>query len=398
MVNVGWAVATFAPRSSSLADRESDMSEKQSQQSKLIDGPVASSERGPSRNRTLGISRIAMTGGAGFLGQLFLKRLLLMPEVTEVHVFDIQAPQFVHSNKLFFHRLDLTKDGADVEMAKVLLDRQVPLFVHAALFMDPGKFSAKRREVESIGTFHVLNAVAEAKVERLFVFSSTFVYGAHPSNPNFLRESKPLQGRGPGYVRTRVDVENQVFEFSQEYSGVQVLTLRFAPIFGPSAQSTLARYFLSGLIPKVLGYDPLFQFLHEEDAARAALSALHSSRSGIYNIVGRGVLPLSTGFHICGRIAVPVMPGAVRATFGLGHLLRIWDISSELVPMFQYICLADGQKAATDLGFVAEYSSRQALKSMVEANRLRRVGFSVPSFGLGEERPESGQRGFERVY
>jgi UDP-glucose 4-epimerase len=370
------------------------MSENQSQQLNL----GKSNSSGQSRNRNVGISRIARSGGAGFLGQLLLKRLLLMPEVTEVHVFDIQTPQFVHSNKLFFHRLDLTKDGADVEMAKVLLDRQVPLFIHAALFMDPGKFSGKRREVESIGTFHVLNAVAEAKVERLFVFSSTFVYGAHPSNPNFLREDAPLQSRGPGYVRTRVDVEKQVQEFSREYPGVQVLALRFAPIFGPSAQSTLARYFLSGVIPKILGFDPLFQFLHEEDAGRAALWALHSSRSGVYNIVGRGVLPLSTGFHICGRIGVPVFPGLVKTTFRLGHLLRIWDISADLVPMFQYICVADGQKASTDLGFVAEYSSRQALKSMVEANRLRRVGFSVPSFGLGEERPESGQRGFERVY
>jgi UDP-glucose 4-epimerase len=329
---------------------------------------------------------------------LVLKRLLLLPEVTEVHVFDIQPPAPINSNKLFFHRMDLTKDGADAELAKALSERGVKVFVHAALFSEFGKFSPKRREVESIGTFHVLNAVAQAKVERFFAFSSTFVYGANPSNPNFMRETQPLQSRGPGFVRTRVDVEKQILEFARDYQAVQTVILRFAPVLGPAANGTLGRYFLSGTIPKVMGYDPLFQFVHEEDAARAALLALQSTRSGVFNIVGRGVLPLSTGFHLCGRLPIPIPPSLVRWAFGLGHALGVWGIPHDLVPFFQYIFVADGHKARDELGFVAEYSSRQALKSMVEAHRLRQIGFSVPSFGLGEERPESSQRGFERVY
>jgi UDP-glucose 4-epimerase len=283
-------------------------------------------------------------------------------------------------------------------LARSLSERSIPVLVHAALFSDYGRFGWRRREVESIGTFHVLNAVAQARVDRLFAFSSTFVYGASPSNANFLRESSSLQSRGPSFVRTRVDVEKQILDFARDYDAVQTVILRFAPILGPSAHGTLARYFLAGVIPKVMGYDPLFQFVHEEDAARAALLALQSSRSGVFNIVGQGVMPLSTGFHMCGRLPVPVPPPFVRWTFGLGYSLGVWQIPADMVPFFQYLCVADGRRARDELGFVAEYSSRQALKSMVEAHRLRRVGFSVPSFGLGEERPESNQRGFERVY
>lgn len=364
--------------------------ESRSQKSRLGEGSV--------RSRPVSLAKLAVSGGSGFLGQLVLKKLLLLPEVTEVHVFDVQPPVVSQSNKIFFHRMDLTREGADFELARVLAERGISVFIHAALFSDQGKFSSRRREIESIGTFHVLNAVAQSRVERFFAFSSTFVYGAHSSNPNFMRETQPLQARGPAFVRTRVDVEKQILEFSKHYPGVQSVILRFAPILGPAAHGTLARYFLSGAIPKVMGYDPLFQFVHEEDAARAALLALQSSRSGVFNIVGRGVMPLSTGFHMCGRLALPIPPPFVRWTFQLGYTLGVWQIPQEMVPFFQYLCVADGRCAREELGFVAEYSSRQALKSMVEAHRLRQVGFSVPSLGLGEERPESSQRGFERVY
>jgi UDP-glucose 4-epimerase len=343
------------------------------------------------------LARIALTGACGFLGGLVLKRLLALPEVQEIHIFDVRPPVQTHSNKLFFHRLDLTRDAADEELAQALIDRGVTTFLHGALFNDPGRYSAERREVESIGTFHVLNAVAEARVERLFVFGSTLVYGARTSNPNFMRESQPLPTSSVSFVRTRVDVEKQVAGFAHAYPQTQVLVLRFAPVMGPSAQHTLARYFLSGVVPKVLGYDPLFQFIHEDDALRAVLLALQSGCRGAYNITGKGVIPLSTGIHLCGRFPIPVPSFMVGPVLQTGRALGVWGPSAQMAPFFKYLCVADGEKARQELGFEARYSSRQALKSMVEAYRLRKIGFSTPSSSLGEERPSARQPGFERV-
>lgn len=343
------------------------------------------------------LKKIALTGGAGYLGLMLLKHLLKLPEVDEVHVFDVRAPLEVHSNKLFFHRLDLTRDTADTQLAEVLLERDIGVFIHGALFADPSHFSAKRREVESIGTFHILNAVAEAQCQHLYVLSSTFVYGASTDNPNFLKEVRKLPSSGPDFVRTRVDVEKQVAEFAREYRSCRVTTLRFAPILGPNAHHTMARYFIAGIIPKVMGYDPLLQFVHEEDAIRAVLLALRLGLAGTFNIVGKGVLPLSTGIHISGRFPVALPSFLVQPVFELGHQLRVWGLSRSMVPFFMYLCVADGQKAKSVLGFEAKYSSRQALKSMIEANRLSRIGFGAPTPSLGEERPAQGQPGFERI-
>ncbi|MCA2959868.1 MAG: NAD-dependent epimerase/dehydratase family protein, partial [Silvanigrellales bacterium] len=251
-------------------------------------------------------THIALTGASSFLGGLLLKRLVETPSVREVHVFDVKTP-VVTSSKLIFHRIDLTRDNADAEVAAVLKANGIRLFIHGALFSGPQRNASKAREVESIGTFQVLNAVAEAGIKRLLVLSDTFVYGALPSHPNFLTESMPV-GRGPGpeFVRTRAEVEKQIQEFSADYPQCATCVLRFAPILGPTSSNARARYFLVGLVPKVLGYDPLLQFIHEDDALRAGLLAAFSTSRGTFNIVGTGVLPLSTGIHMAGRIPLPV--------------------------------------------------------------------------------------------
>jgi UDP-glucose 4-epimerase len=340
--------------------------------------------------------RIALTGANSFLNSLVIKRLSELSAVKEIHIFDIQPPSPMPS-KCIFHRLDLTKDTASQIMGKILIDNQVTEFIHGALFSGPTRGKSYHHEVESIGTFHVLNAVAEAKIKRLVVHSSTLVYGAHPQNPNFIHEDFVTKFQKSSFVKTRIDVENQIKDFSSTYKECEVMVLRFAPILGPNSTNVRARYFMSGVIPKVFGYDPLLQFIHEDDALRAQIMALFSQATGIYNIVGRGVLSLSTGIHMSGKLPVPIFSGLCKTFFSAGYSLRIWELAPEMVPFFQYLCVADGKKAENELQFVAKYSSRQALKSMIEANRLREIGFSIPSSILGEDEAYATTHGFKKV-
>ena len=341
-------------------------------------------------------AKIGFTGASSFRGHLVLKRLAELPHVKEIHVFDIKAP-LVHAAKVVFHRVDLTRDGSDELVASLLIKNDIKFLVHGALFSGPGRNPGNRREVETIGTFHVLNALAEAKVERCVVLGDTFVYGAHSQNPNFITESHSLKPLGPDFVRARVDVEKQLVEFAKDYPACEVCVLRFAPILGPNSTNVRARYFLVGIIPKVLGYDPLLQFIHEDDAVLAAQLAVFSKARGAFNIVGKGVLPLSTGIHLSGRFPVPVATPVCKTVFSLGFMLRLWDLPSSMVPFFQYLCVADGSRAEKLLHFKPRYSSRQALKALIEAARLRSVGFSVPSSALGEEHPLQADEGFVRV-
>lgn len=340
--------------------------------------------------------RIALTGANSFLNTLVLKRLSDLSAIKEIHIFDIQPPSHM-STKFIFHRLDITKESSSQHIAKILLDNNVTEFIHGALFSGPTRYKSMHHEIESIGTFHILNAIAEAKIKRFVVNSATFVYGAHPQNPNFISENFPLKNTKSPFVRVRIDVENQIKDFAQNYQNCEVIVLRFAPILGPNSTNMRARYFMTGIIPKVFGYDPLLQFIHEDDALAAEMMALTSKVTGTFNIVGRGVIPLSTGVHLSGKLPVPIFSSLCRTFFSAGYSLRAWELPAEMVPFFQFLCVADGKKAEKEFGFVAKYSSRQALKSMIEANRLREVGFSIPSSILGEDEAYATTHGFQAV-
>lgn len=334
--------------------------------------------------------KLAVTGGNSFLMTRALKLFVDLPSFSEIHVFDLYEPHII-SNKIIFHKIDLIDNNASETVAKILIDNQIDTLIHAALFSGPTRNQHTHHETESIGTFHILNACAEAKIKNLIVNSSTFVYGALPKNPNYLKETRTLVSQRQYFVNTRIDVETQIQDYAQTYTNCRVIVLRFAPILGPNSTNIRAQYFLSGIVPSVLGYDPLLQFIHEDDALKALFTALKSKESGIFNIVGKGVISLSTGVHLAGKIPVPFPFQMCEIFFSAGYYSYIWNLPKDMVPYFQYLCVADGSKAKIKLGFVPQYSSRQALKSIIEVEKLRNVGFMQDTPILGEEQPSQKQ-------
>ena len=79
---------------------------------------------------------------------------------------------------------------------------------------------------------------------------------------------------------------------------------------GPSNRGTLANFLRGPRVPLVLGFDPLFQFLHEYDAARAIVATLQTKLVGVYNVAGPQPVPLSVLARITGRTPLPI-PEAV---------------------------------------------------------------------------------------
>jgi len=122
-----------------------------------------------------------------------------------------------------------------------------------------------------------------------------------------------------------------------------------------------------------MGFDPLVQFLHEVDA----ISALHLSVvrdvPGTFNIVGDGVLPLSTVVKLAGRIALPVPHPLARTMTALGWVAQLVQAPPTFLKYLRFLCVADGRKARESLGFAPAYTSREALLDFVNAQRLREV-------------------------
>ena len=314
---------------------------------------------------------VAVTGAATFLGSRLIGLLEEDKSVRRIVVLDVRnAP--TAALKTSFYELDLTQPGADSRIAEVLKAEQVDTLVHLAVLANPTQATAWAHELESLGTMHVLNAVRQQPVARLVVRSTVFVYGPHPDNPNFLTEAHPLRGLpGSAFVDDKVDVERQVARLAAESAGVTVTVLRMAPILGPSVTNYVSRWLSRRFVPTVLGFDPLVRFVHEVDAVAALKLAVDSGVPGTFNVVGEGVLPVSTVVKLAGRASLPLPYGVFKRLAALLWVAQVSEAPPAFVAALRYLCVADGERATTVLGFRPEYSSRDAVLDFEAALRLR---------------------------
>ena len=237
---------------------------------------------------------VAITGACHFLGTELIKLLEEDRRFARVLALDIRKPE-IPLDKTEFHTLDLTVPAVDAQLAHLLREEGVDTVVHAAFLSYPTHATEWAHELEDIGTMHVLNACAEAVPARLVLASTTLVYGASPENPNFLRESDQLRGHPDSrFINDKVRAEDQARRFATDHPSTKVAILRFAPLLGPTVTNLFTRFFSRPIAPVMMGYDPLLQFIHETDAARALKLAVDRDVPGPFNVVGDGVLPYST--------------------------------------------------------------------------------------------------------
>jgi UDP-glucose 4-epimerase len=316
---------------------------------------------------------VAVTGANGFLGSNLVGSLEEDDRVGRIVAIDSGAAA-TSGRKTRFYEVDLTQPAAEARVAEIFAAERVDAIAHLAFLPAPTHASAWAHELESVGTMHVGVAARHAQVRKLVLWSLTWLYGAHPSNPNFLTEKHPL--RAPvvePFFADKLEAEEQARKLTQRSPGTVVTILRTAPILGPTVQNAHTRYLSRKLVPTMMGYDPLVQFVHEVDVIAALHLALVRDVPGTFNIVGDGVLPLSTVIKLAGRIAVPLPHPLAETLTAIGWVAQLVEAPASFLKYLRFLCVADGQKARETLGFRPAYTSREALLDFVNAQRLRDV-------------------------
>jgi UDP-glucose 4-epimerase len=123
----------------------------------------------------------------------------------------------------------------------------------------------------------------------------------------------------------------------------------------------------------MMGFDPLVQFVHEIDAIAAFKLAVDRDVPGTFNIVGDGVLPLSTVIKLAGRIPVPIPHPIAESLSAMGWAAQIAEAPTAFLKYLRFLCVADGQLAKQKMGFYPAYTTREALLDFTSAQRLRDV-------------------------
>lgn len=316
---------------------------------------------------------VAVTGTSSFFGKALLLALESDPEVQATLALDTRAPDS-DLRKATFTRLDLIHPRSAEQLAELLRANHVDVLVHTAFLSRPMHRGGWAHELEAIGTRHVLAATESSGVRKLVLRSSTLAYGALPTNPNYLDETTVLQGAlQSAFIADKVEAENQTTRFAQKHPDRVVTILRYAPILGHTADTVATLYLRRRVCPTLLGFDPLVQVVHEEDAIEAARCAVHRDVRGAVNIGAPGVLPLTDAIRLAGARPLPTPAMLLRPLSETLWTAQVGEFPPGLLAFLKFVCVGDLRRMHDLLQFTPKFGVRESILSFAGSTRLGRA-------------------------
>lgn len=315
---------------------------------------------------------IVLIGVRGFKGLNILKRLEANPRYKKVIAIDIHKPD-ISLKKTKFYKLDLTETLADDHLANILIQENCDTLIHTAFPITPPHDEAYAHELVAIGAYYIVNACDAAKVRKIVMVTTTDVYGAFPLNPNYLTESMPVRGHQQSkFLADKIDAEKQALKYQQKHPDRIVTILRPCTILGPSIDSYKTRFLRRPFVTTILGFDPLFQFVHEDDVINAMQHLIDEDHKGIFNLAGDGVLPLSRVIELCNKINLKLPQIGFKTSVQALWMLDLAPAPASHINFLRYLCIADNSKIKRELNFEPQFTTKEALLSFVAADRIRK--------------------------
>ncbi|HWP67082.1 MAG TPA: SDR family oxidoreductase [Candidatus Limnocylindria bacterium] len=301
--------------------------------------------------------RVLITGIAGSLGRLLTHRLRGRYGVLGVdrngwpgHPADVQL-----------HLIDLRKRRFE----DIIRTERPDTIVHYAFVRHFRGDPEIRHEVNVLGTRRLLEYAAEYGVKRIVVLSSGYVYGALPDNPTFLDEEASLNvSRTYPAIRDLAEVDHLVLTFLWKHPEIATTLLRPVSMLGPNSHTAISRFLRARLVPMIVGFDPMMQFIHEEDVADAVVLAMEKGTRGVFNVVGPGAVPLSVAIRECGGTAVPLLEPVARVLFAQLFQLGLYHTPADAIDFLKYSCTLDGRRFVATTGFTPRHSLRSVFASI----------------------------------
>src|SRR2546425_1094948 len=301
--------------------------------------------------------KLLITGIAGGQGRLIARRVADFFQIAGVDRVPWQGAP--HNVRL--HVVDLRKR----KFEDVFRTERPDAVVHLAFVRHFRSDPEVRHEVNVLGTKKVLEYAIAQGVKRIVVLSSSYVYGALPDNPFYLNEDFPLNvSRTYPEVRDLAEVDTLATAFLWRHPEVTTAILRPVNTLGYYTNSAVRRYLAQRYIPTVLGFNPMWQFIHEEDVAEAGALALQTGAHGLVNVNGPGAVPLKVAIRETGGTAVPLPESALRAVAGRLFRLGLYHTPPGAIDFLKYPCVIDGEAFQHAAGFTPLFSLEDTFASV----------------------------------
>jgi len=298
------------------------------------------------------MERILVVGIAGGLGRQVARRLQRDYEVVGAD----RAPLSARLPEVPFHRVDLRTRGFE----NVVRTVQPDVVLHLGFVRHFRGSHDERYDVNVRGTRRLLDHCRRHGVGRVVVLSTSYVYGALPDNPSFVDEDHPLSAsRNYPEIRDLVEVDTLSTAFMWRHPDLRAAVLRPVPVLGYYTESTIGNYLRSRPVLVALGFNPMIQFIHEEDLAEAVALTVKQDLRGVYNVVGPGEVPLRVAIRETGGWALPLPDALLRRLTGLAA-----DLPPGAIDFVKFPCTIAGERFVAETGFRPRFGLKEIFRSV----------------------------------
>jgi UDP-glucose 4-epimerase len=315
------------------------------------------------------MTRILVTGVSSFWGGRLARALEADERVETIIGVSPEDPT------MELERTEFVRVGTQhALLRRIVQAAEIDTVIDSRLVVDSVQASPRdAHEINVIGTMNILAACGgpRSPVRKVVFKSSAHYYGCERDDPAYFTETM----RRPHPPRTRLEsdileAETAVEGFSRRNPETTVTVLRFCNALGPDMRTSHTELFSLPAIPSILGFDPRYQFIHEDDLVDILRFAVENDLPGIYNAAADGVLALSEVASLLGRPPAPILPpwGTSLAAAALKPVgVRVPD---EVLNQLRYGRGLDNRKLK-GMGYAYAFTTRETVLKHAEAQRVR---------------------------
>ncbi|NOT17397.1 MAG: NAD-dependent epimerase/dehydratase family protein [Sulfuriferula sp.] len=297
--------------------------------------------------------RVLVTGSSSHLARALLPLLCNHASIQQVTGIDIQPAVYQHP-KFTAIQDDLTR----VDLSKLL--HQHDGLIHLAFIVLRGKTPiTAMRAINISATQRLFDTAVALGIAHIVHLSSASVYG----DGVMLQEDAPLRPiAGFLYAQHKTELEHWLIA-----NHPHICRLRPHIILGQHAQTLLVNILRQPFYVKLPDPQPQLQVVHENDVARAILTALLNQAQGAYNLASNPCFSFRDAIKQRHRYAIAVSPRLAKSALNL--IWRTTGIGGEIgwIDGVHNTLTLNCSKAQRVLGWQAENATQDILLGNVMA-------------------------------